>query len=91
MGGVVFGWVWAAALHVKWGLAVRREPEVGHRSRVVAAADWLIETVQEGETAIVVTHGLFRRQLGLYLTTVGWTAATRARGYAHWSAWEFAT
>jgi broad specificity phosphatase PhoE len=59
------------------------------RARARAAIAWLEEFVDDGSTALVVTHGVFRRVLSTELRSAGWTRAGRRGGYRHWSTWSF--
>lgn len=82
---------WAMAIHLQWLGRLARGVGV-HPSevqRVSAAADFLDEAMREHRTIIVVTHGVFRRLLGLELAARGWTAERRDRGYSHWSVWPY--
>jgi hypothetical protein len=58
-------------------------------ARAEAASEWLASLVTEGSTAVVLTHGVFRRLVGNQLVRRGWTSAGRDGGYRHWSAWTF--
>jgi broad specificity phosphatase PhoE len=83
--------VWGTLMHLTWSYRIARgvdetEPD---RIRAEAASEWLESLVADGSTAMVVTHGVFRRLLGKHLTLRGWTSAPRSGGYRHWSAWSF--
>ena len=58
-------------------------------ARAEAASEWLASLVTEGSTAVVLTHGVFRRLVGKQLVRRGWRSAGRDGGYRHWSAWSF--
>ena len=82
---------WGALIHAAWSYRIARgvdETDVD-RTRADAASDWLTALVADGSTAVVVTHGVFRRMLGSHLVRRGWTAARRDGGYRHWSSWSF--
>ena len=82
---------WALAVHLRWGrqIAAGSEASVAELERAGAAAAWLGDTVADGQTALVVTHGAFRRLLGQALATRGWRAAPGMRRYHPWSTWVF--
>jgi len=82
---------WALAIHLHWGrrIAAGHAAAAAELERAATAAAWLGESVGDGQTAIVVTHGAFRRLLGDALATSGWRAASRLRRYHPWSAWVF--
>lgn len=83
--------VWEACIHLQWLLSERRgwiavPPEIERASEAVA----LLETVVRDEpSVVVVTHGAFRRLLGMRLAAVGWTAEPRVGGFRNWSVWPF--
>ena len=82
---------WAVAIHLQWLGRIARGIGV-HPSevrRVSAAADFLDEHAHDHRRIVVVTHGVFRRLLGLELVARGWTAERRVRGYSHWSVWPY--
>lgn len=83
--------VWAAAIHVQWlGRLIRRIPLAPvERQRVKDAADWVEGVARESGTTVVVTHGVFRRLLGIELVARGWGAERRVSGYQNWSAWPY--
>lgn len=83
--------VWGAAIHVQWlGRLIRRVPLApGEQQRVKDAADWVEGVVRESGATVVVTHGVFRRLLGLELVARGWGAEPRVSGYQNWSAWPY--
>ena len=58
-------------------------------ARATAAGQWLAFIVSDDSTALVVTHGVFRRILAKQLLAHGWLSAGRRRGYGTWSAWSF--
>jgi len=79
---------WAMIIHLAWQYRIVRgaDPPDVDRTRAAAAGQWLSELVSDGSTAVVVTHGVFRRLLALDLVSRGWKAR-RDGGYRHWSAW----
>lgn len=83
--------VWGTVMYIGWsyrrlrGVDVR-EPDF---QRAESAARWLADLVADGTSAVVVTHGVFRKLLGLHLVRLGWSDAGREGGYRHWSAWGF--
>ena len=79
---------WAMLIHLAWQYRIVRgtDPPEIDGARAAAAAQWLSELVADGSTAVVVTHGVFRRLLALDLASRGWNAR-RDGGYRHWSAW----
>lgn len=82
---------WAIAIHLQWLGRIARGIGV-HPSevqRVSAAVDWLDEILREHRRIVVVTHGVFRRLLGIELVARGWTAERRVSGYGHWSVWPY--
>jgi broad specificity phosphatase PhoE len=82
---------WAVVIHLAWGYGIARGADATNadRARAVAAAEWLTGLVSDGSTAVVVTHGVFRRSLASQLVDCGWTNTSRHGGYSHWSAWSF--
>lgn len=81
---------WGALIHLRWSYEMLRgideaEPD---RDRARAAADWLSGIVASGQTAVVVTHGVFRRMLAQQLVASGWASVSRHGGYSHWSTWH---
>jgi broad specificity phosphatase PhoE len=82
---------WALVIHLHWlrRIAAGSEAAAAELARAAAAAGWLGERVAEGETAMVVTHGAFRRLLGRALAADGWRAAPGLRRYHPWSTWVF--
>lgn len=80
---------WAMLIHLAWQYRIVRgsDPPKEDGTRAAAAADWLAGLVADGSTAVVVTHGVFRRLLANELVRRGWKA-TRQGGYSHWSAWD---
>ena len=82
---------WGALIHAAWSYRIARgvdETDVD-QTRAEAASEWLTSLVTEGSTALVVTHGVFRRLLGKHLVRRGWTTGPRDGGYGHWSTWSF--
>jgi broad specificity phosphatase PhoE len=84
--------VWEFLIHVAWSYRIVRgiDSTEQDRARAAAAAKWLGEIVTNESTALVVTHGVFRRLLAQQLLLAGWTSAGRRGGYSHWSFWTFA-
>jgi broad specificity phosphatase PhoE len=82
---------WDILMHIGWRFRIVRGTDATEedRARAAAAADWLEGIVADGSTALVVTHGVFRRLLANHLNGRGWTGHGRTGGYAHWSAWSF--
>jgi broad specificity phosphatase PhoE len=83
--------VWAMAIHVQWlGRLIKRVPLAPvEQQRVKDAADWVEGLARENGATVVVTHGVFRRLLGLELLARGWGAEPRVSGYQNWSAWPY--
>ena len=83
--------VWGAVMFAGWSYRRIRGADVTEPDfvRAETAARWLAELVADGTSALVVTHGVFRKLLGLHLTRLGWSDAGRDGGYRHWSAWSF--
>jgi broad specificity phosphatase PhoE len=84
--------VWEFLIHVVWSYRIIRgiDSTEQDRARAAAAAKWLGEIVTNESTALVVTHGVFRRLLTQQLLLSGWTSTGRHGGYNHWSFWTFA-
>jgi broad specificity phosphatase PhoE len=84
--------VWAFATHLAWMYRILRGADASESdlTRAAAAAELVTRMVADGSTALVVTHGVFRRLLGRELLGRGWTSLGRRGGYRHWSAWSFA-
>jgi broad specificity phosphatase PhoE len=85
--------MWGSIAYVGWSYRRLRGVDVMEPDfvRAETAARWLTELVTDGTSAVVVTHGVFRKLLGLHLARLGWLATGRDGGYRHWSAWSFAT
>jgi broad specificity phosphatase PhoE len=83
--------VWEGLVHLCWSYRILRGTDVidSERSRATAAADWLSRVVADQSTALVVTHGVFRRVLATQLLARGWSGPERRGGYAYWSSWSF--
>src|SRR5216117_3569673 len=83
--------VWEILIHVAWSYRIVRgiDSTEHDRARAAAATKWLGETVTNESTALVVTHGVFRRLLAQQLLLAGWTNTGRRGGYSHWSFWTF--
>jgi broad specificity phosphatase PhoE len=82
---------WDGLVHLCWSYRILRGTDIldAERARAAAAAKWLAALVADRSTALVVTHGVFRRLLARQLLTRGWSSAGRRGGYAHWSSWSF--
>ena len=83
--------VWGTVMYARWSYRRMRGVDVTEPDweRATAAARWLSDLVADGSTAVVVTHGIFRKLLATNLTLLEWLAAGRRGGYRHWSAWDF--
>ena len=83
--------VWGTVMYARWSYRRIRGADVTDPDwqRAATAGRWLTDLVADGSTAVVVTHGIFRKLLATHLTLLEWTAATRIGGYRHWSAWAF--
>lgn len=83
--------VWGTVMYVGWSYRRLRGVDVEDPDfrRGETAARWLADLVADGTSAVVVTHGVFRKLLGIHLLRLGWTDAGREGGYRHWSAWSF--
>ncbi|MBC7788566.1 MAG: histidine phosphatase family protein [Anaerolineae bacterium] len=82
---------WAVLIHLGWTYRMVRgpDPHESDRDRAATAAELLAGMVADGSTALVVTHGVFRRVLAQQLLRLGWTCTGRRGGYRHWSCWSF--
>ncbi len=80
---------WAVIIHLAWSYRIVRGTDVTERelARARAAAQWLGDIVADGSSALVVTHGVFRRLLAKWLIEQSWHSHGRRGGYRHWSAW----
>ena len=85
--------VWEFLIHVAWSYRIVRgiDSTEQDRTRAAAAAKWLGQIATNGSTALVVTHGVFRRLLAQQLLLAGWTSIGRHGGYSNWSYWTFAS
>jgi hypothetical protein len=83
---------WEALAHLVWGYRVLRGMDTTNadRARAIETANWLAGLVADGSTAVVVTHGVFRRQVSIQLLARGWASTGRIGGYDNWSTWGFA-
>lgn len=84
--------VWGSLMYVRWSWRRLLGTHVpgADEARAVAAARWLTDLAVDGTTALVVTHGVFRKLVAAELRVLGWMGAGRRGGYAHWSCWHFA-
>jgi broad specificity phosphatase PhoE len=85
-------WAWGALIHVRWayGILRGRDAAVVDLARATTAAQWLSDLVREdGSTALVLTHGVFRGLLSKRLLARGWSGPRERRRYHHWSSWTF--
>ena len=85
--------VWGLAMYFRWSVRRARGIDVDEPdwARAAAAVKWLRDLVADGSTALVVTHGIFRKLLATHLQQANWQWVGTQRGYDHWSAWEFST
>jgi broad specificity phosphatase PhoE len=85
--------IWNVFIHAGWQYQILRGLDVtpDDRARAAAAVDLLAGLVADGSTAVVVTHGVFRRIVAKALLASGWRNLERRGGYQHWSSWTFAT
>ena len=83
--------LWGTLIHALWSYRITRGADAtdADLARAEAASEWLASLVADGSTAIVLTHGVFRRLVGRQLARRGWTSAGQDGGYRHWSAWTF--
>ena len=83
--------LWGTLIHAVWSYRISQGADAtdADLARAEAASEWLASLVAEGSTAVVLTHGVFRRLVGRELVRRGWTSAGRDGGYSHWSAWTF--
>jgi broad specificity phosphatase PhoE len=82
---------WGMLMHLGWMYGVARGSDAygPDRDRAVAAAELLAGLVADGSTALVVTHGVFRRLIAQQLVGRGWASSGRHGGYRHWSYWSY--
>ena len=82
---------WEMLVHGSWNYRILRRTDATPSDRVQAtqAADYLSDVVADGSTALVVTHGVFRRLLAQHLVSLGWRSDGRTGGYDNWSYWRF--
>jgi len=83
--------LWGTLIHAVWSYRISQGADAtdADLARAEAASEWLASLVAEGSTAVVLTHGVFRRLVGRELVRRGWTSEGRDGGYRHWSAWTF--
>lgn len=82
---------WGTLIYLRWQFRSLLEPSENaqHRQRAAAAAAQLAALVEDGSSACVITHGVFRKLLSRELQGLGWTMTERRGGYSHWSSWHF--
>jgi broad specificity phosphatase PhoE len=82
---------WDVLMQLGWSARILRgtDATTPERDRAAAAAGWLAAMVDDGSTALVVTHGVIRRLIAARLLVLGWKSAGRRGGYRHWSSWTF--
>jgi broad specificity phosphatase PhoE len=83
--------VWGTIIYLGWQFRtlLGRPDDAHHRQRAAVAAAQLAALVQDGSSACVITHGVFRTLLSRELHGLGWTMTERRGGYSHWSSWHF--
>ena len=83
--------VWGTVMYARWSYSRLRGRDIASPDwqRAEAAGRVLTDLVSDGSTAVVVTHGIFRKLLATHLTLLDWSAVARKGGYSHWSAWDF--
>jgi broad specificity phosphatase PhoE len=84
--------IWEMLIHAAWNYRILRGIDVTptDRAQAAQAAEWLSGLIADGSTALIVTHGVFRRLLAKQLVSLGWRSSARRGGYNHWSSWTFA-
>jgi broad specificity phosphatase PhoE len=84
---------WKFATGSQWIYRIARGTDTSpeDRGRVSAAAQLLRERARERTRIAVISHGVFRRLLGLQLERDGWTRGPGRQSYDNWSAWEYTT
>jgi broad specificity phosphatase PhoE len=82
---------WNSIITVRWYYHRLRRTDLDGPdwARAERAASWLNGVLTDGTSAMIITHGVFRRLLGLQLVRSGWSLASRQGGYRHWSSWHF--
>ena len=83
--------VWEILIHAAWNYRILRgiDATPADRAQAAQAAEWLSSIIADGSTALLVTHGVFRRLLAQQLLSLGWRSSARRGGYDHWSSWTF--
>lgn len=83
--------VWGSLMYVHWSWRRLLGAHVpgADEARAAMAARWLTSLAGEGTSTLIVTHGVFRKLVSAELLMLGWGAAGRRGGYAHWSCWSF--
>lgn len=86
-------YAWELLMHAAWNYRILRgiDATPADLAQAAQAAEWLSRSGAHGETAVIVTHGVFRRLLARQLLSLGWSSVDRHGGYQHWSFWTFAT
>lgn len=82
---------WGTIIYLRWHFRtlLARPEDAHHRQRAAIAAAQLAALVEDGSSACVITHGVFRKLLSRELRGLGWTMTERRGGYSHWSSWHF--
>jgi len=77
--------LWGTLIHAVWSYRISQGADAtdADLARAEAASEWLASLVAEGSTAVVLTHGVFRRLVGRELVRRGWMSAGRDGGYSH--------
>lgn len=83
--------VWGTIIYVNWRYQVLRgvDPHATDTQRAAAAAEHVVNLVDDGSSVCVITHGVFRSLVAEQLVERGWPKARRRGGFRHWSCWEF--
>jgi broad specificity phosphatase PhoE len=81
--------VWDVLHYLRWSYQLFRKVSSADIQRAEAAIDWLTAQVDEDSTAVVITHGSFRRLLAARLEEKGWRPGAERRSYDNWSSWSF--
>lgn len=81
---------WDMICHLRLTYRIAVMAEHAFVERAQRAVEMLSDHVGSSGTAVVVTHGGFRRLLGARFALAGWKAAASNSSHANWSAWSFA-